>query len=31
MNRRIILFVAAIGMVSCGTSQTKDNEQRPLG
>ena len=26
MNRRIILFVAAIGMVSCGTSQTKDND-----
>ena len=26
MNRRIILFVAAVGMVSCGTSQTKDND-----
>ena len=26
MNGRIILFVAAVGMVSCGTSQTKDND-----
>ena len=26
MKRRIILFVAAVGMVSCGTSQTKDND-----
>ena len=26
MIRRIILFVAAVGMVSCGTSHTKDND-----
>ena len=26
MKRRIILFFAAVGMISCGTSQTKDND-----